>query len=115
MNRAILFGRLGHDPESNYSKGGLIVRFSVATSEKYTGRDRNVHEKTEWHRVVIFEKKLGEVCLKYLAKGAQVLVEGKIQTREYEKDGIKRSVTEIIAARVVFADSKEKDSPEIRY
>lgn len=106
MNRAIICGRLGSDPESKNTKGGEICRFSVATSEKYTDRDREKHEEVEWHRVVVFGK-FAESCQKFLKKGSQVLIEGKIKTRSWDDKGQKKYVTEIVAARVMFLDSKE--------
>lgn len=106
MNRAILVGRLGSDPESKSTKGGNVCRFNLATSEKYTGRDREKHEETEWHRIVVFGG-FSEACMRYLKKGSMVLIEGKIKTRAWETDsGEKKYVTEIIAARVMFLDSK---------
>lgn len=115
MNRAIILGRLGADPDARKTKGGDVVSFSVATSEKHTGRDRNAHELTEWHKVVVFGK-FTEPCRKFLRKGMQVLVEGKISTRSYEDQaGIKKYVTEIIASRVIFVDRREPEVSDVPY
>ena len=97
VNKVILVGNLGQDPEVRYMpNGGAVANITLATSEswrdKATGEQK---EKTEWHRVVLFGK-LAEVAGEYLRKGSQVYIEGKLQTREWEKDGIKRYTTEII-------------------
>ncbi len=98
VNKVILVGNLGRDPEVRFSQDNAkIVTFSMATSEtwkdKQTGERR---ERTEWHRVVIFNEHLAGVAEKYLRKGAKVYIEGALQTREYEKDGIKRYSTEVV-------------------
>ena len=88
LNKVMLIGNLGRDPEIRYSQQGLaIVNFSLATSEQWTDKtsgDRQ--EKTEWHNIVVFGKQ-AETCEKYLSKGSQIYVEGKLQTSTYEKDG----------------------------
>ena len=99
INKAIILGRLGRDPETRYTPDGkAICSFSVATSDewkdKHSGENR---ERTEWHNITAFGR-LGEVCGQYLSKGKQVYIEGRLQTDEYEKDGIKRYSTKIIAA-----------------
>ena len=93
VNKAILIGHLGQDPEVTYSQSGLaIARLNLATSEKVKGEDR-----TEWHRVVCFDR-LAEICGEYLSKGRQIYIEGRIQTRAWEdKEGVKRYTTEIVA------------------
>ena len=98
VNKVILIGNLGRDPEVRYTKSGqAVASFSLATSERWTGKDGNKEEKTEWHRVVAWGK-LGEICGEYLSKGKQVYIEGRLQTREWEdNDGNKRSTTEIVA------------------
>ena len=97
-NLVILLGNLGRDPEVRYTKSGqAVASFSLATSEKWTGKDGNKEEKTEWHRITAWGK-LGEICGEYLSKGKQVYIEGRLQTREWEdKDGNKRQTTEIVA------------------
>ena len=110
LNKVMLIGRLGRDPEIRYSQQGTaIVNFSMATSEQWT--DKNTgdrQEKTEWHRIVLFGKQ-AEICEKYLSKGSQIYIEGRLQTRNYEKDGQTHYTTEIVAANFQFLDSK-KDS-----
>ncbi len=98
VNKAILLGHLGRDPEIRYTQGGSAVcNFSVATSESYTPKDGGDRvEKTEWHNIVAFDK-LAEICGEYLYKGKQVYIEGRIQTSNWEKDGVKHYKTEIIA------------------
>ena len=96
FNKAIIIGHLGKDPELRPVGDGNVANFSVATSEKYKDK-----ETTEWHRVVAWGK-TADLCGKYLTKGQQVCVEGKIQTRSWEKDGQKHYATEIIASQVTF-------------
>ncbi len=103
VNKAILVGHLGRDPEVRYTKSGQVVtNFSLATTERWTGRDGNREERTEWHRIVAWGK-LGETCGQYLSKGKQVYIEGRIQTREWQDNsGNNRTTTEIIAANMVM-------------
>lgn len=98
VNKVILVGCLGRDPEVRYTKSGqAVASFSLATSERWTGKDGNKEEKTEWHRITAWGK-LGEICGEYLSKGKQVYIEGRLQTREWEdKDNNKRQTTEIVA------------------
>jgi single-strand DNA-binding protein len=98
VNKVILVGNLGKDPELRYTASGTAVaNFSLATTERFKDRDGNSQEKTEWHNIVAW-RQLAEICGKYLTKGRQVYIEGKIQTRSYEdRDGNKRYVTEIVA------------------
>jgi single-strand DNA-binding protein len=112
INKVIIVGRLGKDPEVSYvPSGAAVAKFSVATSE--TWKDKNTGEKkerTEWHRIVAWDK-LGEICGKYLSKGRQVYVEGKLQSRSYDdKEGIKRYVTDIIAQEVQFLGGNRDSS-----
>lgn len=97
INKAILIGNLGADPEVRYTQAGAaIANFTMATVETWT-KDGNKEEKTEWHRIVAFAR-LGEICGEYLTKGSRVYIEGRIQTRQWEdKDGQKRYTTEIVA------------------
>lgn len=103
VNKAILVGNLGRDPELRYTQNGqAVVNFTLATSENWTDKSGEKVERTEWHRVVVWGK-LGELCAQYLSKGRTVYVEGRIQTREWEdKDGNKRHTTEINAQTVQF-------------
>ncbi len=107
LNKVMLIGRLGRDPEIRYSQQGLaVVNFSIATSEQWTDKtsgDRQ--EKTEWHRIVVFGKQ-AETCEKYLSKGSQIYIEGRLQTRNYEKDGQTHYTTEIVASNFQFLGGK---------
>ena len=107
INKAILVGRLGRDPEVRYTGNGTAVaNFTVATSERW--KDKNsgdMQERTEWHRIVAFGR-LGEICGEYLSKGRQVYIEGRLQTRSWEQDGVKRYTTEIVASEMKMLGSK---------
>lgn len=102
LNKALLIGRLGKDPEVRYTADGkTVTSFSVATSEKYKDK-----EHTEWHNVVAWGK-LGEIAGEYLTKGKLVYIEGKIQSREFEgRDGAKRKVFEVVASSLQMLDGK---------
>ncbi len=106
VNKVILLGRLGADPEVRYTAGGTAVaKFNLATSETWKDKDGSKQEKTEWHRVVAFGK-LGETCGEYLSKGKQVYVEGKLQTRSWEdKEGNKKYTTEVNVSNMVMLGS----------
>lgn len=101
VNKVILVGNLGADPESrSMGTGGKVVNLRVATSENWNDRDGNRQERTEWHRVVIFNDKLGEVAEKYLKKGSKVYIEGAIQTRKWtDQSGQEKYSTEIVLQR----------------
>ena len=103
VNKVILIGNLGKDPEVRFTPNGrALAKFPVATSERWTDQDGNRQERTEWHNVVVWGKQ-AETCGQYLAKGRQVFVEGSIRTRQYDdKDGNKRYITEIVARDVRF-------------
>lgn len=103
VNKAILIGNLGRDPELRYTQSGqAVVNFSIATSENWTDKSGEKQERTEWHRIVAWGK-TGELCAQYLSKGRTVYVEGRIQTREWEdREGQKRTTTEINAQTVTF-------------
>ena len=109
MNKVILIGRLGQDPKTaNTQTGTIIVNFSLATDESFTGRDGNKVDKTEWHRVVAFGKQ-AEFCSNYLSKGRLVLVEGSIQTRKWQdQEGRDRYTTEVKARSVQALDPKSQ-------
>ena len=106
VNKAILVGNLGGDPDVRYLPSGQpVCNFNIATSERWTGKDGNPGERTEWHRIVVFGKQ-AENCKEYLKKGRQVYVEGRIQTREWnDKEGNKRTTTDIVAQNVRFLGS----------
>ncbi|PLX75822.1 MAG: single-stranded DNA-binding protein [Desulfuromonas sp.] len=107
INKVILVGNLGKDPELRYtSSGTAVVTFSLATSERFKDRNGEQQEKTEWHNIVAW-RNLAEICGKYLHKGKQVYLEGKIQTRSYDdRDGNKRYITEIVADQMQMLGSK---------
>ncbi len=108
VNKAILIGNLGRDPEIRYTQSGMAVaNFTLATNESWSDKESGERrERTEWHRIVVFGK-MGETCGKYLSKGRQVYVEGRIQTREWEdRDGNKRYTTEIVASDVRFLGNR---------
>ncbi len=98
VNKVILVGNLGKDPELRYTASGTAVcNFSLATTERYKDRDGNNQEKTEWHNIVVW-RQLAEICGKYLTKGKQIYIEGKLQTRKWDdRDGNTRYTTEIVA------------------
>lgn len=105
VNKVILIGNLGADPELRYTANGTAVaRLNIATTETYVDRDGNRQEQTEWHRVVAW-RKLAEICGQYLSKGRQVYIEGRLRTTSYEKDGIKRYTTEIEAREMLMLGS----------
>lgn len=98
INKVILIGNLGADPEVRYTQDGTAAAsFTVATMEKWKGKDGQMQEHTEWHRVTAW-RRLAEICGEYLAKGSKVYIEGKLQTRKWQdKDGSTRYTTEIVA------------------
>ena len=108
LNKVILIGRLGKKPEIKYVSENLpVAKFSLATSESYTDKEGKKVENTEWHNIVAW-RKLAEIADKYLDKGKQVYVEGKIKTRSYDdKDGNKKYITEIVADNFILLGSKE--------
>ena len=105
VNKVILVGRLGNDPEIRYTQQGVgVTNFNIATSENWIDKSGQKQERTEWHRIVVWGK-MAETCSQYLAKGRQVFVEGRLQTRQWDdKDGGKRYTTEVVAATVQFLD-----------
>ena len=107
LNKVMLIGRLGQDPRLAYTASGMpVVNFSMATDEGYTDRDGNKVERTEWHRIVVFNKQ-AEFCANYLTKGRLVFVEGRLQTRKWQdQQGQDRYTTEIVASRVQALDPK---------
>uniref|UniRef100_UPI00405713B1 single-stranded DNA-binding protein n=1 Tax=Candidatus Electronema sp. TaxID=2698783 RepID=UPI00405713B1 len=107
INKVILIGNLGGDPELKYVQDGTAVAtFNVATSERWKGQDGQMKEQTEWHRVVAW-RRLAETCNEYLHKGSKVYIEGKLQTRKWQdKDGHDRWTTEVVARDVQFLTPK---------
>ena len=110
VNKVILIGRLGKDPELRYTADGTpVATFTLATTETRKNKDGTKSEKTEWHRVVAW-RKLGEVVGEYLKKGRLVYIEGSIQSREFEgRDGVKRRTFEIIASAMKMLGSGSSD------
>jgi single-strand DNA-binding protein len=108
LNKVMLIGNLGRDPEIRYSQQGLaVVNFSIATSESWTDKNTGAkQEKTEWHRIVAFGKP-AEILEKYLSKGSQVYIEGRLQTSTYEKDGQTHYATDIVENNFQFLGSKQ--------
>lgn len=98
VNKVILIGNLGADPEMRYTQNGTpVATFSLATTERRKGQDGQVQEMTEWHRIVAWQR-LAEICGEYLSKGSKVYVEGRIQTRKWkDQSGVDRYTTEIVA------------------
>lgn len=110
VNKVILVGRVGQDPEVRFTGSGQAVcNFSVATDEEWKDKAGEKQRRTEWSRIVVWGKQ-AELCGEYLKKGRQCYVEGKLQTSEYEKDGQKRYTTEVIASQVTFLGGREGGS-----
>ncbi len=107
INKAILIGNLGADPEVRYTQSGdAVASFRIATTETWKKADGSKDEQTEWHRIVAF-KRLGEICGEYLSKGSRVYIEGRIQTRKWQdKDGADRYTTEIVAREMKMLSPK---------
>jgi len=113
INKAILVGRLGADPEVRYTPdGAMVTNFRIATDEQWKDKNGEKVQKTEWHKIVAFGK-LAEICGKYLVKGKLVYLEGRIQTRAWDdKEGVKRYTTEIVASTMQMLDSKGQRSAD---
>lgn len=106
LNKVMLIGNLGKDPELRYTTSGkAVANFSLATSESWKDADGNAQEKTEWHNIVAWQK-LAEICGEWLKKGKKVYIEGRIQTRSYDdkNTGQKRYITEIVADNMLMLD-----------
>jgi single-strand DNA-binding protein len=111
VNKCIFVGRVGKQPEVRYTGGGqAVANFSIACNEKYKGKDGSDKETTTWVKISVWGR-LAELCGQYLSPGKLVYVEGKMQVRDFEKDGQKRQSTEIVAREVVFLSSP-KDRPQ---
>lgn len=111
INKVFLLARVGRDPELRDVGDNKVCNFSVATSEKWKNKQGEMQEKTEWSRIVAWGK-TAEICKEYLHKGDLVWIEGKLQTREWEKDGVKRQSTEIVANSVQFLGGKGEKKEE---
>lgn len=107
INKVILIGNLGADPEVRYSQNGTAVaNFRIATTETWKKQDGSKEEQTEWHKIVAFAR-LGEICGEYLAKGSKVYIEGRLQTRKWEdKDGNTRYITEVVAREMKMLSAR---------
>src|SRR6201999_1200386 len=103
VNKVILVGRLGQNPEVRYTpSGAAVANFSIATNESWTDKSGQKQERTEWHRIVVWGK-LAELCSQYLSKGRQAYIEGRLQTREWQdKDAVKKCPTEVQAQTLQF-------------
>jgi single-strand DNA-binding protein len=108
VNKVILIGNLGRDPETRYTTGGdAITNLNIATSEQWKDKSGEKQEKTEWHRVVLFGRQ-AEIAGEYLKKGRSVYIEGRLQTRKYtDKDGVEKYSTEIVGDRMQLLGSRE--------
>ena len=114
LNKVMIIGRLGNDPElKNISTGSSVCNFSVATSERWKDKEGQKQEKTEWHRIVVWGRQ-ADLCSKYLSKGRQVYLEGRMQTRSWEdqQSGQKRYTTEIVANVVQFLGSTQQQGQQ---
>ena len=107
VNKAIILGHLGRDPELKYMQSGQpVCKLNIATSRKYTNKNNEPVEETEWHRVSVWGKQ-AEHCNNFLTKGRQVYVEGRLRTSSYDKDGQKHYTTEIVADTVQFIGGRD--------
>lgn len=109
LNKVILIGNLGRDPELSYTTAGVAVaKFSIATSERWKDDSGAMQERTEWHNIVVW-RKLAEICGQYLKKGSKVYIEGKLQTRSWDdkNTGVKRTSTEVVVNDLIMLDSRQ--------
>ncbi len=110
LNKVQLIGNLGKDPELKYTSAGVAVAtFSIATSDSWKDQEGNQQERTEWHNIVAW-RKLAEICGEWLKKGKRIYIEGKLQTRSYEKDGVKKYITEIVADQMIMLDGAPRST-----
>ncbi len=115
LNKVMLIGRVGKNPETKQTENSGVCKFSLATSEKWTDKNSGQkQEKTDWHNIVVWGK-LADICQQYLSKGSHCYIEGKISNRSWDdKDGNKKYITEIVASNVIFLSisNNEKDENE---
>lgn len=112
LNKVLLIGGLGRDPEVRYMPNGeAVANFSIATTETWKDKQGVKQERTEWHNIVTY-RKLAEIVGEYLKKGSQIYLEGKLQTRKWEKDGITRYSTEIIMDTMQMLPSKQESGTQ---
>lgn len=111
INKAILIGNLGADPEIRYTQSGTqVATFNLATTERRKGADGQIQENTEWHRIVAWQR-LAEICGEYLHKGSRVYIEGRIQTRKWkDQNGVDRYTTEIVAREMKMLSPRGESS-----
>jgi single-strand DNA-binding protein len=108
INKVILIGNIGKDPEVRYlENGNCIASVSLATSQKWKDKNGEAQERTEWHRVVFYQR-LAEVVSEYVHKGSKLYVEGMLRTRSYDKDGVTHYVTDVIANQIQLLDGKSE-------
>lgn len=113
LNKVTLIGNVGKDVELKYaSNGTAVATFSMATSEQWKDKEGNAQERTEWHNIVAW-RKLAEIIGEYVKKGDRLYLEGKLQTRSYEKDGVKRYTTEIVAEEMIMLGKKGGDNNSV--
>jgi single-strand DNA-binding protein len=110
VNKVILIGNLGQDPELRYTSAGVAVAtFTLATNESWKDQDGNTQERTQWHNLVAW-RKLAEICGEHLKKGSKIYVEGRLQYRTYDdKNGVKRYVTEVVLDQMMMLDSRSSN------
>lgn len=110
VNKVILVGHLGKDPEVRYTASGMAVAsFSVATNERFKDKDGQWQDRTEWHNLVAFDR-TAEIIKEYVKKGSQIYIEGKLQTRSWEKDGLKHYKTEVVINDLVLLGGRGQGS-----
>ena len=116
VNKAILIGRLGADPDVRHTNSGqAVANFRIATNESWKDKDGQQQERTEWHNIVFWDKQ-AEIAGQYLGKGSLVFIEGRLQTRSWEDDsGTKRLTTEIVGQRMQMLDGKKETEEEIPF
>ena len=115
LNKAMLIGNLGKDPEIRYTNAGsAVANFSIATTDRWTTKTGDKQERTEWHDIVAFDR-LADLCQNYLSSGSAIYIEGRLQTKSWEDpQGQKKWRTEIVATSIQFLDSRsKKEEPEI--
>jgi len=108
LNKVLLIGNLGKDPELSYTPSGVAVaKFSIATGERWKDQEGNIQERTEWHNIVAW-RKLAEICGQYLKKGSRIYLEGKLQSRSWDdkNTGVKRYATDIVADDLIMLDAR---------
>jgi single-strand DNA-binding protein len=114
LNRVTLLGNLGADPELRYTQGGgAVLNIRLATTESYLDKDKQRKERTDWHSVTVWGKR-AEALAKLIGKGSQVLVEGRLSTSSYEKDGEKRYRTEVLTTNLVLVGSRGERRPTVQ-